>query len=172
MGFNCAAYTLIGIKLKRSDVTKVERRYVELLSNHFSTCYQNSPEFAFCPTCGGANRKVVETITLIFDLDDSGMTCIHQISGREDLFVVFGGELVPDYDYKSTDPDEDVYLCISVARKSGPRSYDPKEVVMLNESFGDLEAKKEGLKLFLEGLQPKLWDEKRFGIYTLISFSS
>lgn len=167
MGFDCAAYTLIGIKLKRSDITKVERKYVDLLSNHFSACYNNSPNFRFCPTCGGANRKVIETTSLIFDLVDTDLPRVSQCG---DLLIVFGGDLVPDYGYKNTDPNEDVYICTSVAVRSGPRSYEPKEVIMLNDSFSELEAKREKMKAVLEKID--LWDEKRFGIYTLISFSS
>lgn len=149
MGFDCTAVTVIGLRTTRDRL--VEKVEATTFIDH-SRCPTWNASFKYCPDCSQAG-SITTTETRFKELVD-GWDIPTRVAG---------------YKVYHVDEEDNIYICISINTREGPRSYDPEAVVKEDLSLEELIKEREIMKKKLEPLT--IWNDEDFGIFTLIEFS-
>ena len=163
MGFDCCAITVIGLKITNSDLYET----VEITHgiNHDTCMHLDKKIHQFCPDCG-QQTVIHESNTepkSFLTLDNYGLPIIIGQYG-------FNYEIKDFSNYDDTSSTKsDRYVILKEFMKDGPRSYESDNIVKMYESLEHLIILRNQMKRELE--YTGLWNDKNFGIFTLIQFS-
>lgn len=146
MGFDCSAITVIGLRLLKKDL--------QITTSYLACQHQeNQNHYHYCPICGIQNNT-------------STTTFIKEFLPKNNDYLYGTIKGYPVYQF---DLEKWLYVCLNYGERQGPRSYDPKDTVLCPYSLENLVIMKDKMKADLSPLG--LWNDEKFGIYTLIQYS-
>lgn len=148
MGFDCYAMTVIGLRITEND----------LMTKHINcNCKDNNdPEFNYCPTCGKKNI-------------DSDFIDKFEWKASYD-YPLYGTITINNIAYSIIQPikeEHEKWLYINLYYES--KHYESEETMKCSCTLEQLVSLKESMKSDLTEIG--LWDDEKFGIYTLINTS-
>lgn len=153
MGFDCAAVTVIGLRITEDDliVKKIEHRECSC------SCKLNNSSFNYCHECGHKNNKYFEYqyVTGYVKTDDDDWTI--QIEDR--IYNII----------QPTSNENLWYITLDYLSRAGPRNYEKDGRSKLAYDLETLLEMKNQMKIDLTTIG--VWNDAKFGIYTLIDFS-
>ena len=154
MGFDCAAITLVGVRLKKSDL------FVPRQQHHQQEQKKNEPPV----------ENVVPREGLVYDprvFRNPGPVGWDSHWFEEEGWLFHGYPVHFVLNMEEDDEDPPVYIATAMAKKNGVRSYDHDKFVSLDLTLEQLIEKRAELQRVLEPLG--LF--QNFGIHSVVEFS-